>query len=161
MTKPLPYIRQSIPYLLKRLRAASNAALHQRLQMLYLFKSEQARTRVQASKLLGVNRATVQHWLTKYETGGLKGLLHIDIPPGATPALNDRAVERLRRRLSASDGFANYTEIQAWIQEQLRVSLSYAATFYWVNIKCGARPKVVRPSHIKKTSRRALPIQRS
>lgn len=161
MNKPLPYIRESVGYLLKRLRATSDAAQHQRLHMLYLFKSEQATTRNHASELLGVNRATIQAWLTKYEAGGVKNLLHVKSPPGAAPALDDRAVKRLRRRLSSSDGFASYTEIQTWIAEQLKVQLSYAATFYWVNIKCGARPKVVRPSHIKKTPTRALTIHAS
>jgi hypothetical protein len=60
MRHPLPVIRQSVQYLKKLLRKTSEARAHQRLQMLYLFKSEQVRLRDDAAHLLGVHRNTIR-----------------------------------------------------------------------------------------------------
>ena len=146
-------IRQSVKYLQKLLRRTSDARAHQRLQMLYLFKSEQVRRRQDAAELLSVHRNTIQAWLKEYQRAGIKGLLTIDTPEGAPPALDLMDQKALRKRLSQSDGFASYADAQHWIATTLGVSLSYSATYYWVRGKCGAAPKVARPSHIKKTLR--------
>lgn len=158
MRHPLPAIRQSVEYLQKLLRRTPDAQAHQRLQMLYLFKSEQARSRQDAAQLLSVHRNTIRDWLNEYERAGIKGMLCIGTSPGAKPALDLNDQKALRKRLAQSDGFATYTEAKNWIAENLDVSLSYAATYYWVHDKCGAAPKVARPSHIKKTTKPSKPI---
>lgn len=158
MRHSLPAIRQSVQYLKKLLRKTSDARAHQRLQMLYLFKSEQVRRRDDAAHLLGVHRNTITAWLKEYQRAGIKGLLTVGTGEGAPPALDVSDQKALRKRLTTSDGFASYADAQQWIATELGVSLSYASTYYWVHRKCGAAPKVARPSHIKKTTMRSKPI---
>ena len=160
MHQPLPKIRQSIPYLKKLLRQTPVSNAHQRVQMLYLFKSEQVRHRKDAAALLGIHRNTIKTWLAEYQRAGIKGLLTIGTGEGAPPALDKSDQKMLRQRLAKSDGFASYHDAQAWIAETLGISLSYAATYYWVHIKCGAAPKVARPSHIKKKMKKSEPTQK-
>ena len=47
----------------------------ERIQLLYLLKSQKAKTITQASEFLGRHRVTVQDWLAKYRQGGLENLL--------------------------------------------------------------------------------------
>jgi transposase len=155
MRRSLPVIRQSVEYLKKLLRRSSDARAHERLQLLYLIKTEQVRSRTSAASLLGVHRNTVCAWLKEYERVGLKGLLSIGTPEGAPPALDVSDQKLLQKQLRKPEGFASYAEAQAWIANNIGVSLSYSATYYWVHIKSGGSPKVARPSHIKKTSRQS------
>jgi transposase len=157
MRHPLPAIRQSVQYLKKLLRKTPDARAHQRLLMLYLFKSEQAHRREDAADLLSVHRNTITAWLKEYERAGIKGLLTVGTGEGAPPALDVSDQKALRKRLTASDGFASYADAQQWIETNLGVRLSYASTYYWVHYKCGAAPKVARPSHIKKTTKPSKP----
>ncbi|MEM1279881.1 MAG: helix-turn-helix domain-containing protein [Cyanobacteria bacterium P01_H01_bin.152] len=48
-----------------------NAYSKERIQLLYLLKSEQAQTIQQAAVLLGRHRVTVQKWARRYREGGL------------------------------------------------------------------------------------------
>ncbi len=159
MRHVIPPIRQSVQHLQKLLRRTSDARVHQRLQMLYLFKTEQARLREDAASLLGVHRNTIGTWLAEYVRAGIKGLTTIGKPEGRPPALDRIDQKLLHKRLEQSDGFASYQQAQQWIAESLGVNLSYGATHYWVHQKCGAKPKVARPSHEKKTSRLPKHIQ--
>ena len=53
------------------LRTQKTASDKERIQLLYLLKSEQASTVESAAALLGRHRVTVQKWLRLYRTGGL------------------------------------------------------------------------------------------
>lgn len=55
----------------------------QRLTALYLLKSGQAKDRVQVAEPLGVDRMSVGHWLSAYETGYLRNSLSAGMPPEA------------------------------------------------------------------------------
>ncbi|ESA34641.1 transposase, partial [Leptolyngbya sp. Heron Island J] len=57
------------------LRSQKTASSKERIQFLYLLKSEQASTIQQAAKLLGRHRVTVQKWAKRYRDGQLAGLL--------------------------------------------------------------------------------------
>lgn len=161
MRTALPTIRQSLARLQHLLRTSSDTQRHQRIHYLYLVKSEQVKTKSQAADILGVHRNTISAWSHEYERGGLRGLLQIDKPGGSVAPLNAQDIKRLRKRLRkrlcSPEGFGSYAEAQAWIEKELHVCLTLGATFYWVHIKCGASPKVARPSHIKKTLRSVIP----
>lgn len=49
----------------------------ERVQVLYLLKTNQVKTVQQLAQLIGRNRATVQRWLNHYRTGGLKKMLTV------------------------------------------------------------------------------------
>jgi transposase len=54
----------------------SHPDLHIRRKMLVLWSVHTGLTRLQAGKVAGVGRATVQRYLASYRTGGLDGLRH-------------------------------------------------------------------------------------
>ena len=153
MYKPIPPIHET-PEELKRRRQQENHWLKQlRLQALYLLATGQATQRQEVAKLLGVSRNSVGHWLDSYVEDGLDGLLDIKSSPGKASALDADQHEQLRDALKRPEGFGSYGEVQAWIATELGVEMQYAAVHKLVHDKLGARLKVPRPSHPKKTTR--------
>jgi hypothetical protein len=65
-------IQESQAQLKELLRAQKTAADQERVQLLYLLKSQQAKTRQQAAVLLGRHRVTIQTWAWNYRTGRLQ-----------------------------------------------------------------------------------------
>ena len=82
MKRKVPEITESVEKLKRLLRQAKKKYEVQRLNVLYLLKSGQAKNRLQVAKLLGVDRGSVGTWLTAYETGGLQTLLKRGYAPG-------------------------------------------------------------------------------
>ena len=56
MKKALPEIRESVSELRQLLRTEKKARKKERLQMLYLFRTGQAKTRISAAEILSVHR---------------------------------------------------------------------------------------------------------
>ena len=56
------------------LREQKAAFAKERVQLLYLLKTRQAKTVQQAAKMLGRNRVTVQEWLQRCRCGDLRSL---------------------------------------------------------------------------------------
>ena len=153
MNRTMPAIHESADALKVRLQQERDHRKRQRLHLLYLLASGQARRRSQAAALLGVDRNTIGRWLTQYTQGGLDALLDIYVPAGKAPALAPAQLTQLQQRLAQPEGFASYGEIQQWIATTLGVQLGYHAVHTLVHDKLGARPKVARPSHEKKLGR--------
>src|SRR5918997_1939570 len=115
MNRTMPTIHESADDLKLRLQQERDPRKHQRLHMLYLLASGQARRRSQVAELLGLDRNTIGRWLTLYIQGGLTTLLDLYVPAGKAPALAPHQLEQLRQRLAHPEGFASYGEIQQWI----------------------------------------------
>jgi transposase len=154
MNRTLPVIHESADDLKHRLQQERDPRKRQRLHLLYLLATGQARRRCQAAHLLGVERNTIGRWLTRYTQGGLDALLDVYVPAGKAPALAPEQLAQLQQRLAQPDGFASYGEIQQWIATTLGVQLGYHAVHTLVHDKLRARPKVARPSHEKKVPKR-------
>ena len=151
MYKRIPTIKEPADEL-KRLQKQERHPLKQkRLHALYLLASGQAKERQQVATLLGMSRNSVAHWLDTYAEGGLSAMLTVKPLPGRVPALNEGQVSQLREALALPEGFGSYGEVQEWIASELGVSMKYHAVYNLVHNKLGARPKVARPSHPKKT----------
>ena len=151
MNKKVPEITESVADLKVLLRQAKKKHEIQRLSALYLLKSGQAKTRIQVAESLGSNRVSVGHWLDAYETGGLEKLLQRGYAPGRTPLLTEAQQEVLRRALEKPEGFHSYVEIQQYIADAFGVKMNYKAVYAMVHDKWGAKLKVPRPRHEKKT----------
>ena len=151
MNKKVPEITESVEDLKVLLRQAKKKHEIQRLTALYLLKSGQAKTRIQVAEALGGNRVSVGHWLAAYETGGLENLLRRGYAPGRTPILTEAQQEVLRRELQKPEGFHSYGEIQQYIADTFGVQMSYQTVYAMVHGKWGAKLKVPRKSHEKKT----------
>jgi transposase len=76
----------------------------ERIQLLYLLKSQKAQTIKQASELLGRHRVTLQDWLSKYRQGGLESLLGRATSPGRLRKIPSWAEKALARRLEEPEG---------------------------------------------------------
>lgn len=151
MRKALPVIHESALDLNHRLNRERHPAKRQRLHALYLLASQQAATRQELAALLGVSRNTVGRWLVSYAHGGLEALLAVYVPAGKAPPLTPDQLALLQAALEQPTGWESYAAIRTWINTTFAVNLSYAVVHKLVHYKLGARPKVPRPSHPKKT----------
>ena len=153
MNKKVPPITERVEELKVLLRKSKQVYQTQRLSMLYLLRSGQAKTRTQVAAVLGVHRITVGHWLAAYEAGGLEHLLKRRYPPGRVPLLTQAQRHRLRAKLQQREGFHSYVQIQQYIADTFDVEMNYKAVYALVHDKWGAKLKVPRKSHKKKHSR--------
>ena len=150
MNKALPQIIESETELKAQMRSETHPKKKQRLQALYLLRSEQARNRVAVARLLGVDRNTIGEWLAAYARGGLPELLTIHTPPGARPTLDREQMSRLAQALAQPEGFSSYKEIQQWIADELHVQMPYKSVHRVVRYQLGAKLKQPRPVHVQK-----------
>jgi transposase len=150
MKQPIPPIHETAEALKRLLTAERDAQKQQRLHALYLLQTQQARTRLQVARLLGVSRNTVGRWLAAYQTGGVPQMLTIATAPGKTPLLSDAIREALRQRLAEPGGFASYKAIWQWLRQEYGVPIAYKTVHRFVRYTLRAKLKVPRKSHIKK-----------
>ena len=118
---------------------------------MYLLKSGSAKNRIQVAASLGVDRTSVGTWLAAYEASGLAKLLKRGYAPGRVPILTEQQQNLLRKALENPEGFHSYVQIQAYIAETFGVKMNYKAVYAMVHDKWGAKLKVPRSSHVKKT----------
>ena len=161
MRKDMPPIHEDVETLKQRFTAERHPAKRQRLHMLYLLASHQARSRMAVATLLGVSRNTITHWLSTYATGGLAGLLKVYVPAGKVPALAPEQVAILQAKLAEPAGFASYGAIRAWINTTFGTTMTLNAVHKLVRYKLGAKRKVPRPTNPKKTRRPSTILKRT
>jgi transposase len=150
MKKPLPPIQETPTELQQLLRATRDARHQQRVQALYLLRTQQARTRLQVARLLGVNRNTVGRWLVAYTQGGFPQLLTIAKAPGKPPLLSAAMRQALRERLAQPQGFASDKAIWQWLRQEYGLTIAYKTVHRFVRYTLRAKLKVPRKSQIKK-----------
>ena len=151
MNKKVPEITESAEDLKVLLRTSRQVYQTQRLTALYLLRSGQAKNRKQVAERLGVHRLSVGQWLRTYETGGLEKLLKRRYAPGRVSILTEEQQEHLRSQLQKPEGFQSYVQIQQYIAETFGIEMNYKTVYAMVHDKWGAKLKVPRPSHVKKT----------
>ncbi|NTU77913.1 MAG: helix-turn-helix domain-containing protein [Chloroflexales bacterium] len=148
MNRAIPAITERPEALKALLKAERNVKRAQRIQMLYLFASKQARTRRAAAAALGVHRETVGAWLECYESGGLAALLACYVPPGKTPTVTPVIEAELRTLLAAPAYFSSYQAIVDWLWQQHQIRLSYSAVYALVRQKLRVRMSVRRGARV-------------
>lgn len=150
MHRDRPVVTESAEELKALLKQESNRHKRQRLHALYLFASAQVTTRQQAAQLLGVHRETLGRWMSSYASGGLAALLDLYVPKGKPPSLPQAVIADLGQQLQQPEGFASFETMRVWLFETHAVTISAKTLQKFVRRRFGARPKVARPSHIKK-----------
>jgi transposase len=145
-------IVESAEDLKKLLGQQKTASGKERVQLLYLLKSQQAKTVQEAARMLGRHRVTVQEWLRKYREGGLKGLLEGRVSTGRSRAIPLWAAQALDKRLQESEGFNSYGEICQWLEERLGITANYQTVHQLVYYRLKGSPKVARTQSIKQSS---------
>jgi transposase len=129
----------------QRLRSQKTASDQERIQLLYLLKTEQATTIQSAAALLGRHRVTLQEWLRLYRCGGLEALLRHKPRTGRRQSIPQWAQDALNQRLHQSEGFESYGEICQWLESQLGITAPYKTVHQLVHYRLKAAPKVARP----------------
>ncbi len=147
-------IRESAEELHNMMKNEKKGRFRDRLRLLWLLKSGEAETMLRAAGLCGVSRLTAAKWFHRYESGGIGELLLLKTVPGRKRRISGGTEEALRKRLSEADGFSSYDEIRIWLKENYHLDIPYKTVHKTVRYYFGAKPKMPRPSHIKKTTMR-------
>ena len=156
MKKALPEIQESVFELKQLLKAERKPRRRERLQMLYLFRTGQAKTRKSAAQMLSVHRTTVSRWLDDYERGGLGRLLHMKTKPNHQSSLPLHVLHTLKRKLRRRRGFDSYKSIQRWLQKRYSLCIPYSTIHGIVRYGLKAKLKVGRKSHVKKNEKEGV-----
>jgi hypothetical protein len=108
MRNAIPWIHEEVAALKERLQHEYDGHKTPRLQMLSLLVSQQAQTRQDVARLLGVHRHTISRWLALYAAGGLDALLATHVPAGKPISLAPAVLASLEQALHQPEGFASY-----------------------------------------------------
>ncbi len=150
MYKDIPPISERVDELKQRLQREHDGRKKPRLQMLYLLASEQAQTRQDVARLLGVSRNTIGRWLSIYATGGVVALLDVYVPPGKRPLLSPEILASIEQALQRPAGFGSYEALRQWVEQTHHVQVKDKTLYSLVRTRFNAKRNVPRPSHIKK-----------
>lgn len=127
------------------LKQQKTAFAKERIQLLYLLKTKQAKTVQEAAALLGRNRVTLQEWLRCYREGGLVRLLEKKKPSGRPRSIPRWAEIALEKRLQQAQGFSGYQAITDWLKSELGICAAYKTVHKLVYYRLQSSPKVPRP----------------
>ena len=145
----------------QRFRTQKTAFDQERMQLLYLLKTEQAPTVQAAAALLGRHPVTVQEWLRLYRSGGLAAMLGHKPRTGRRQSLPQWAQEALQQRLHQSEGFNSYGEICQWLETQLGITAPYKTVHQLVHYRLKAAPKVARPVSVQNADERVAAAKKT
>lgn len=147
-------IQESVEVLKQLLRQQKIASSKERIQLLYLLKTQQAKTVQDAAKLLGRHRVTLQEWLRRYRDSGLEGLLESKTRSGRPRAIPRWAEVALLKRLQECQGFNGYQEICDWLETQLGITAKYKTVHQLVHYQLQSSPKIPRPVSVEQSPER-------
>ena len=140
-------VTESADELKRMYRSETDKRKAERIQFLYLLKTNKISSLSDAMDILMAHRHTFAEWLNKYEQGGLEDLLRRESPggnpPNVTPELHDLLEERLK-----NEGFSSYKDAYAFMQEHGFPS-SYDAALKYLKKHHNTRLKTSRPQHVK------------
>lgn len=139
-------ITESSEFLKTLLSQQKTATGKERVQALYLLRTQQVESVQHLAAVLGRNRVTVQRWLSQYRTGGLQKLLAANKPKGRPMSIPEWAILALKPELLDPEGFETYGEIQTWLQAVLGIEANYHVVHNLVRYKLKAKLKVPRPN---------------
>lgn len=143
-------ISESAEELLNMIKNEKKGRFRDRLRLLRLLKSGEAETMTRAAGLCGVSRLTAAERFYRYSTGGTGELLRLKTVPGRKRRISGEAEESLIKRLAEPEGFGSYDEIRIRLKENHNIDIPYKTVRKTVRYYLGAKPKMPRPSHIKK-----------
>jgi len=148
-------IKETVEELQALIKQETNAKKKERLQLLYLLKSDQVPTLEAISIILGKNTSTFHRWLKQYQEGGLSQLLDLYQPQGKPCKIPAEIIEKLKERLQNPEGFLGYQEIQTWLKNEHHLDVGYHVVYRVVRRVLRAKPKVPRPKSSKKNEAEA------
>ena len=142
-------ITESEAELKELLREQKTVSSQERVQLLYLLKSQQVESATQAASILGRNRVTLERWLGKYRDGGIERLLASHWKRGRKRHIPVEADQKRQTRLEQSDGFNRDGAIQQWLKQDGGVEVSDGVVHLHVRYRLKAKLKVPRPVSVE------------
>ena len=85
------------------------------------------------AKLVGRRRSTLQTWLTKFQAGGLAGLLERDAAPGVVSPVGTPKVQRELQAGLKSGRWTTASEVAAWLKQTHGIERSRKSIYYWLH----------------------------
>ena len=138
-------IKESAEELKEKMNQQFQAKGKERLQALYLLKTEQCQQIIELAAIIGKSRSTLHRWLHDYQQGGLPQLIGPGKKPGRKRKIPDWAVKQLEKRLQEPRGFQSYLEIQQWLHCECGLDVKYHVIHELVHYRLGAKRKRPRP----------------
>lgn len=144
-------ITETAAELKQLLKQQKEAFALERVQALYLLKTQQVETVQHLAVVLGKSRVTVQRWLRQYRAGGIDKLLEQPPRPGRPKIIPEEVRERLLLELAQPEGFDSYEEVQTWLKASEGIDASYKVVHDTVHYQLKAKLKVPRPQSTKQS----------
>lgn len=146
-------IRESTDQLRHLMHLQTSASAKERLQVLYLLKSLQAKDISTAAQVVGRNRTTVQRWMLKYEAHGIGTLIAPRTGQGRKSTIPEAVNQALVEKLDDPNGMSSYGEIQQWLETEHQLQVKYPTVHRHVRYRLGAKLKVPRPVNVSADER--------
>jgi transposase len=128
-------IKESIETLKSLLNEQKTSESFQKVQVLYLLKSQQVNTITEVAEIVGKHRVTIQNWLRCYENEGIAGILKEKRGGGRKLIISAEIIEKLREKIEKTSEFSSYQEIQTWLEREFQLKVSYDVVYYLVRKK--------------------------
>jgi len=144
-------ITETADQLKRLLKQQKTAFALERIQALYLLKTQQVETVQHLAGVMGRSRVTVQRWLRRYRERGLNGLLEHHRSTGRPKMIPQKTRERLKLELLDPKGFESYAEVQTWLKASEGIDASYKVVHDTVRYQLKAKLKVPRPQSVKQS----------
>jgi hypothetical protein len=146
MRKKVPEITEELVELKILLKKENKVWKKQRIQMLYLIKSEQVTTILELSSIMAVNRNTIGRWLTLYEKGKMAELMEMRKPRGRNLSISLSILKELKEKLMEPHTFKNYKDIQTWLKIGYNLDIPYKTLHKTVKYKLRGKLKSLSKS---------------
>lgn len=144
-------IEESVRDLRTLLKRQSNHKNISRLQTLIYIQENRFKTREELSEHIGVNRRTVERWLSDYRLGGLDMMLVTGKRNRRSSLIPDHIHEALEQRVMDRElGFSSYIEAKRWVASEYGLELKYNTIREHLIRHFKTKIKRPRRSHIKK-----------
>lgn len=143
-------ITESSSELRTELKRCKNSKSLLKLQCLLLLKEEKFRTRLELSSHLGIHIRTMERWLTRYSTGGLKPFLASHHKGNQKKIISKSLHQKLELKLKDSTSpLQGYWHAVQWIKGE-GVDIKYNTLRTYMIRHFGTKLKAPRKSHYKK-----------
>jgi transposase len=128
-------IKESVETLKHLLNEQKSSNFFQKIQVLYLLKTQQAKTITEVAEIVGKHRVTIQGWLQCYEKEGIEGILKEKNRGGRKSLISGEISDKLREKLEKEAYFSSYQEIKIWLEREFGLKVSYDVVYYLVRKK--------------------------
>ncbi|HJW30254.1 MAG TPA: IS630 family transposase [Saprospiraceae bacterium] len=116
------------------LKQEKDVRRRERLQLLYWYKTGQAKTRQALGKWLNRSQVAIGQWLDTYRQRGLNGLLQLNYRGGnLAPSIPADMQCQLKEKLAQPEGFASYKAIQVWLKATPGLEVPYSTVLEPLN----------------------------